>query len=81
MAQTCSSVSYLRPTKTWRANARVLGSGLPWDEAARSYYQRNPNNSAGNGSPMRATPTAVRFAAASADETVDAARQTDRLAR
>ncbi len=70
--------------QVWAADAKdvgvqtraVLGSHLPWNESAQSYYQRNPNNSAGNGSLMRATPTAVRFAAASADETVDAARQT-----
>ena len=54
----------------------VLGSDLPWNESARSYYQRNPNKGAGNGSLMRATPTAVRFAAASAEETFDAARHT-----
>jgi ADP-ribosyl-[dinitrogen reductase] hydrolase len=70
--------------QVWAADAKdvgaqtrmVLESDLPWDESARSYYQRNPNHSAGNGSLMRATPTAVRFAAGSADETVDAARQT-----
>ena len=70
--------------QVWAADAKdvgvqtraVLGSHLPWNESAQSYYQRNPNNSAGNGSLMRATPTAVRFATASADETVDAARQT-----
>src|SRR4029453_17503332 len=70
--------------QVWAADAKdvgaqtrmVLESDLPWDESARSCYQRNPNNSAGNGSLMRATLTAVRFAAASADETVDAARQT-----
>jgi ADP-ribosylglycohydrolase len=70
--------------QVWAADAQdvgaqtraVLESDLPWDGAARSCYQRKPNNSAGNGSLMRATPTAVRCAAASADETVDAARQT-----
>jgi ADP-ribosylglycohydrolase len=69
--------------QVWAADAKdvgvqtraVLESDLSWDEAARSCYQRSPNNSAGNGSLMRATPTAVRFAAASAEETVDAARQ------
>lgn len=57
----------------------VLRSELPWYEAARSYYQRNPRNSAGNGSVMRATPTAVLYAATSADETVEAARQTSNV--
>ena len=73
--------------QVWAADAKdvgaqtraVLESDLPWDEAARSCYQRNPNNSAGNGSLMRATPTAVRFAAASAEETVEAARQTSNV--
>jgi ADP-ribosyl-[dinitrogen reductase] hydrolase len=70
--------------QVWAADAKdvgaqtraVLGSDLPWNESARSYYQRNPNRSAGNGSLMRATPTAVRFAAASAEQTFDAARHT-----
>ena len=73
--------------RAWAAGAKdvgvqtraVLGSGLPWDEAAQAWYRRHPNNSAGNGSLMRATPTAVRFAAASAEETVDAARRTSNV--
>ena len=60
-------------------NARGNRIRSPVGRGARSCYQRNPNNSAGNGSLMRATPTAVRFAAASADETVDSARQTSNV--
>jgi ADP-ribosyl-[dinitrogen reductase] hydrolase len=39
----------------------VLHSGLPWNRAAAEHYRKHPRNGAGNGSLMRATPTAVRF--------------------
>jgi ADP-ribosyl-[dinitrogen reductase] hydrolase len=53
----------------------VLRSQLDWNEAALEYFRRNPNNSAGNGSLMRATPTAVHFAHASEAESIEAAHQ------
>jgi ADP-ribosyl-[dinitrogen reductase] hydrolase len=52
---------------------RVLSSGLPVDEAAAHYFARHPDNAAGNGSLMRATPAAVHFANRSVEETVAAA--------
>jgi ADP-ribosyl-[dinitrogen reductase] hydrolase len=51
----------------------VLRSGLPWDEAAADYVARNPR-SGGNGSLMRSTPTAVRYASASTEDTMAVAR-------
>jgi ADP-ribosyl-[dinitrogen reductase] hydrolase len=51
----------------------VLNSGLSADRAAIDYYRRYPHRSAGNGALMRATPSAVHFAARSTDETVAAA--------
>lgn len=70
--------------KRWASGARdvgnqtraTLGSGLAWDAAARDHYRRRPDGSAGNGTVMRATPTAVRFAAASESTTVEAAHRT-----
>lgn len=50
----------------------VLGSREPWHRAAEEHFRRHPDR-AGNGALMRATPTAVRFARASATETVEAA--------
>jgi ADP-ribosyl-[dinitrogen reductase] hydrolase len=52
----------------------VLRSGLAWDEASGAYFAQHPRNSAGNGSLMRSTPSAVFFAGGSAEETVTAAR-------
>jgi ADP-ribosylglycohydrolase len=52
----------------------VLSSGLPWDQAAAEYVRHNPR-AAGNGALMRATPSAVHYASAPLDETIDAARQ------
>ena len=54
----------------------VLRSGKPWDVAATEHFERNPRSGAGNGSLMRATPTAVHFARSSVDETIAAARAT-----
>jgi ADP-ribosyl-[dinitrogen reductase] hydrolase len=39
----------------------VLGSGLPWDTAAAEHFRRT-GRAAGNGSLMRTTPAAIRFA-------------------
>ena len=50
----------------------VLSSTLPWDQAAADHYRRNPDRGAGNGSLMRATPTAVYFARQPADVTIAA---------
>lgn len=52
----------------------VLGSELGWAEAARAYFDRRPNGSAGNGGVMRATPSAVRFATTDLETSMDAAR-------
>ena len=73
--------------KVWSADAKdvgnqtsaVLGSRRGWDEAAHHFYRQNPNNSAGNGSLMRAAPTAVHFAAKPAADTVDAAHRTSQI--
>jgi ADP-ribosyl-[dinitrogen reductase] hydrolase len=70
--------------QVWAASAadvgvqtrEVLASGLAWDAAATEHFGRNPERGAGNGSLMRATPTAVRFASSSADATMAAARAT-----
>jgi ADP-ribosyl-[dinitrogen reductase] hydrolase len=54
----------------------VLSSGLPWDMAAADYFERLPRKAAGNGSLMRATPTAVHYASRSPDATIAAAQAT-----
>jgi ADP-ribosyl-[dinitrogen reductase] hydrolase len=54
----------------------VLRSRLDWNEAALDYFHHHPDSSAGNGSLMRATPTAVHFARASEAQTIEAAHQT-----
>ncbi|MPY95957.1 MAG: hypothetical protein GEV08_23735, partial [Acidimicrobiia bacterium] len=51
----------------------VLGSGLPWDEAAARHYRDHPNGAAGNGTVMRAAPSAVRDAAGTLDASIEAA--------
>jgi ADP-ribosyl-[dinitrogen reductase] hydrolase len=73
--------------RVWAASATdvgnqtrsVLGSGLAWDVAAAEHFRRNPRNGAGNGSLMRATPTAVHFASSSSDATIAAARATSAI--
>src|SRR3954453_8422802 len=68
--------------RTWAASARDVGvqtasvrrSGLPWERAAEEHFVRNPRGGAGNGALMRSTPSAVRFAGGSPEETVAAAR-------
>ncbi|MEV8226487.1 ADP-ribosylglycohydrolase family protein [Streptomyces sp. NPDC079167] len=52
----------------------VLTSGDPWDLAAALHFQVNAR-AAGNGSLMRATTSAVRFARAGRTATMDAARR------
>ncbi|MEV6207985.1 ADP-ribosylglycohydrolase family protein [Kitasatospora sp. NPDC051914] len=52
----------------------VLTSGLPWDLAAAIHFQTNLR-AAGNGSLMRAAGSAVRFARAGQQGTMDAARR------
>ncbi|MFD0883938.1 ADP-ribosylglycohydrolase family protein [Streptosporangium algeriense] len=52
----------------------VLTRGLPWDQAAAAHY-RSSHRAAGNGSLMRATPSAVYFAPEGQRATMDAARR------
>ncbi|MGW7098052.1 ADP-ribosylglycohydrolase family protein [Streptomyces sp. NPDC054838] len=52
----------------------VLTSGQPWDRAAALHFQVNAR-AAGNGSLMRASTSAVYFAAAGREATMDAARR------
>ncbi|MBT1184616.1 ADP-ribosylglycohydrolase family protein [Streptomyces sp. CJ_13] len=52
----------------------VLTSGQPWDLAAALHFQVNAR-AAGNGSLMRASTSAVYFAAAGREESMDAARR------
>ncbi|WP_299537707.1 ADP-ribosylglycohydrolase family protein [uncultured Streptomyces sp.] len=52
----------------------VLTGGDPWDLAAAVHFQTEAR-AAGNGSLMRATTSAVRFAAAGREATMDAARR------
>ncbi|MFF0579219.1 ADP-ribosylglycohydrolase family protein [Streptosporangium saharense] len=52
----------------------VLTRGLPWDQAATAHY-RGSRHAAGNGSLMRATPSAVYFAPGGQRATMEAARR------
>ncbi|GLX16741.1 ADP-ribosylglycohydrolase family protein [Streptomyces lavendulae] len=52
----------------------VLTNGMPWDLAAAVHFQVNAR-AAGNGSLMRASGSAVYFAAAGREATMDAARR------
>ncbi|MET9290848.1 ADP-ribosylglycohydrolase family protein [Streptomyces sp. NPDC003077] len=52
----------------------VLTNGLPWDQAAAAHFRTNPR-AAGNGSLMRASTSAVHFASAGPEATMDAARR------
>ncbi|MCX4524486.1 MULTISPECIES: ADP-ribosylglycohydrolase family protein [unclassified Streptomyces] len=56
----------------------VLTNGQPWDLAAAVHFQVN-SRAAGNGSLMRASTSAVYFAAAGRDESMDAARRISAL--
>ncbi|GAA4969181.1 hypothetical protein GCM10023225_09260 [Kineococcus glutinatus] len=57
---------------------QVLGSGLPWDVAAAEHFAAG-NRAAGNGSLMRTTPAAIRFARQGRAVTMDAARRISAL--
>ncbi|MET9987713.1 ADP-ribosylglycohydrolase family protein [Streptomyces rochei] len=52
----------------------VLTNGMPWDLAAAIHFQVN-QRAAGNGSLMRASTSAVRFAAAGQEATMDVGRR------
>jgi len=52
----------------------VLTNGMPWDLAAAAHFQVN-RRAAGNGSLMRASTSAVFFAPAGQEATMDAARR------
>ena len=56
----------------------VLGSGRPWDVAAAEHVAHT-GHAAGNGSLMRTTPAAIRFARAGTAATMDAARRISAL--
>ncbi|MGY1741179.1 MULTISPECIES: ADP-ribosylglycohydrolase family protein [unclassified Blastococcus] len=56
----------------------VLGSGRPWDVAAAEHFARS-GHAAGNGSLMRTTPAAIRFAKDGTAATMDAARRISAL--
>jgi ADP-ribosylglycohydrolase len=56
----------------------VLHYGEPWDRAATVHFERN-SHAAGNGSLMRATPSAVYFAREGRAATMDAARRISAL--
>ncbi|MGY1621069.1 ADP-ribosylglycohydrolase family protein [Geodermatophilus sp. SYSU D00965] len=56
----------------------VLQSGLPWDRAAAEHFRRT-GRAAGNGSLMRTTPAAIRFAREGREATMDAARRISAL--
>ncbi|MFI6547580.1 ADP-ribosylglycohydrolase family protein [Streptomyces prunicolor] len=56
----------------------VLTSGGPWDQAAALHFQSSQRG-AGNGALMRAAPSAVHFARAGRDATMDAARRISAL--
>jgi ADP-ribosyl-[dinitrogen reductase] hydrolase len=51
----------------------VLGSGLPWESAARRHFEAG-HRAAGNGSIMRTTPAAIHFSRFGADISAKAAR-------
>ncbi|GAA2775375.1 ADP-ribosylglycohydrolase family protein [Streptomyces rameus] len=56
----------------------VLGSGDPWDTAADLHF-RTGGRAAGNGALMRATPSAVYFARAGREATMEAGRRLSAL--
>jgi ADP-ribosyl-[dinitrogen reductase] hydrolase len=66
------------PPDIGRQTRAVLGSGRPWDVAAAEHAARS-GRAAGNGSLMRATPAAIRFAREGTDATMDAARRISAL--
>jgi len=56
----------------------VLGSGLPWDEAAAAHFASS-GHAAGNGSLMRTTPAAIWFSRSGTEASMDAARRISAL--
>ncbi len=62
------------PKDVGTSTRAVLTSGLPWQSAAKAYYQANPDGAAGNGSLMRALPAAIFFARKGREATLRAAR-------
>src|SRR3954471_11122288 len=66
------------PPDIGRQTRAVLTSGLPWDVAAAE-HARGSGHAAGNGSLMRATPAAIRFAREGTEITMDAARRISAL--
>ena len=66
------------PPDIGRQTRAVLGSGRPWDVAAAEHAERS-EHAAGNGSLMRTTPAAIRFAREGRAATMDAARRISAL--
>jgi ADP-ribosyl-[dinitrogen reductase] hydrolase len=67
-----------RPKDVGIQTSAVLGSGLPWQEAAARHFASGAR-AAGNGSLMRTTPAAIWFAAAGPEATMEAARRISAL--
>lgn len=67
-----------RPPDVGAQTGQVLGSGLSWQRAATDQFART-GHAAGNGSLMRTTPAAVRFARDGREATMDAARRISAL--
>jgi ADP-ribosyl-[dinitrogen reductase] hydrolase len=66
------------PPDIGRQTRAVLRSGRPWNVAAAEHVARS-GRAAGNGSLMRTTPAAIRFARNGRDATMDAARRISAL--
>jgi ADP-ribosyl-[dinitrogen reductase] hydrolase len=66
------------PVDIGKQTRAVLGSGRPWDVAAAEHAARS-GHAAGNGSLMRTTPAAIRFARDGRQATADAARRISAL--
>ncbi|MBD0676417.1 ADP-ribosylglycohydrolase family protein [Streptomyces sp. CBMA156] len=67
-----------RPSDIGIQTEAVLGSGLPWDRAAAAHFETTLH-AAGNGALMRASTSAVAFARAGRQATMDAARRISAL--
>jgi ADP-ribosylglycohydrolase len=67
-----------QPKDIGNQTSAVLHYGEPWDRAATVHFERTAR-AAGNGSLMRATPSAVYFAGAGRAATMDAARRVSGL--
>jgi ADP-ribosyl-[dinitrogen reductase] hydrolase len=66
------------PPDIGRQTRAVLGSGRAWHTAAAEHAARS-GHAAGNGSLMRTTPAAIRFAREGQQATIDAARRISAL--